>query len=170
MKPWYAYYTRSRAEKAALARLQQQGIDAFLPLYTVEKQWSDRKKRVEEPLIRGYIFARPDSHQYHTVLNTFGIVSCLWYDGKPALIPDAQIEVLRQVMKEKMEIEPAPALLFPGQLVTVLGGPLKGREAELVQMAGKHKIVIRIDHIDKSLLVAISPQMVKPIARIAHTT
>lgn len=164
MNPWYAYYTRSRAEKAVDEKLRQQAFEVFLPLYSVVRQWSDRKKVVEEPLIRGYIFARPvDAMQHYAILNTFGIVRCLWYDGKPALIPDAQIEVLRQVMKERMEIEPAPALLMPGQKVTILEGPLAGKKGELVQIAGKKRVILRIDYIDQALMVAIHPKSVKPL-------
>lgn len=164
MNPWYAYYTRSRAEKAVEEKLRQQAFEVFLPLYTVVRQWSDRKKVVEEPLIRGYIFARPvDAMQHYALLNTFGIVRCLWYDGKPALIPDAQIEVLRQVMRERMEIEPAPPMLVPGQKVVIIEGTLAGREGELVQIAGRHRVMLRIDHIDQALLVTIHPKMVRPV-------
>lgn len=170
MNDWHAYYTRSRAEKAVNEKLRQQAIEVFLPLYTVVRKWSDRKKEVEEPLIRGYIFARPiDTKQHYSILNTFGIVRCLWYDGKPALIPDVQIEVLRNVMKERMEVEPAPAVLIPGQKVVILEGSLAGREGELVQIAGRHRVVLRIDHIDQALLVTIHPKMVRPVNQSVTT-
>ena len=36
------------------------GIESYLPLKKVLKQWSDRKKWVEEPLFRSYIFIHAD--------------------------------------------------------------------------------------------------------------
>ena len=47
-KHWYALYVKSRSEKKVLTQLEEQGFEAFLPLVTHVKQWSDRKKKVEE--------------------------------------------------------------------------------------------------------------------------
>ena len=50
-KAWYAVYTNSRAEKRVSDRLAEMGIETFLPLQKTLRQWSDRKKLVEKPLI-----------------------------------------------------------------------------------------------------------------------
>ena len=47
-KHWYAVYTKPRAEKKAALALTELGIEHYLPLQTSIKQWSDRKKKVEE--------------------------------------------------------------------------------------------------------------------------
>src|SRR5512140_1670119 len=53
---WYALYTRPRAEKMVYSRLEEGGIEAFLPLYKTLRKWSDRKKLVEKPLFSSYVF------------------------------------------------------------------------------------------------------------------
>ena len=68
-KKWYALYTRSRSEKKVLIELQYAQIEAYLPLVTRLKMWSDRKKKVEEPLFRSYIFVYIDEREYFTALN-----------------------------------------------------------------------------------------------------
>ena len=74
---WYAVYTASRAEKKVKERLDQQGIVNYLPLRVVIRKWSDRSKKVEIPLINGYIFVYVNLLQMQKVLTTFGVVSFL---------------------------------------------------------------------------------------------
>ena len=55
---WFAVYTKSRNEKKVYERLIDEGYEAYLPLQKRLKQWSDRKKWVEEPLLRSYVFVK----------------------------------------------------------------------------------------------------------------
>jgi transcription antitermination factor NusG len=43
-KKWYALYTRSRWEKKIHEALLEKGIESYLPLQKILKQWSDRRK------------------------------------------------------------------------------------------------------------------------------
>ena len=63
-KKWFAVYVKSRCEKKVSQQLDDMGIESFLPLITRIKQWSDRKKKVEEPLFRSYIFVNITSSDY----------------------------------------------------------------------------------------------------------
>ena len=53
---WYPVYTHPRAEKKAHQALSNKGIETYLPLRRQLKQWSDRKKWVDEPFIKSYLF------------------------------------------------------------------------------------------------------------------
>ena len=55
-KHWHALYVRSRSERKVLTQLEEMGVEAYLPLITLIKQWSDRRKKVEEPLFKSYVF------------------------------------------------------------------------------------------------------------------
>ena len=44
---WYVLYTTSRAEKKVAQRLEEKGLEVFLPMIEELRQWSDRKKKVE---------------------------------------------------------------------------------------------------------------------------
>ena len=61
---WYAVYTKPRSEKKLADRLNEHGIEAYLPLRKTLKQWSDRKKMVEEPLITSYVFVNITNENY----------------------------------------------------------------------------------------------------------
>jgi len=69
---WFAAYTRSRNEKKVAGELEEQHIEYYLPLIKTIRQWSDRKKKVEVPLINSYIFVRIIEKEYLKVLQTTG--------------------------------------------------------------------------------------------------
>ena len=59
-KNWHAIYVASRQEKKVLEALLNKKIEAYLPLIKTLRQWSDRKKLVEFPLMPGYVFVKED--------------------------------------------------------------------------------------------------------------
>src|SRR4051812_47027918 len=91
---WYPVYTNPRAEKKAYEALVNKGIEAYLPLQRTLKQWSDRKKWVEEPLIKSYLFVRIAEHAQAEVLMTKGIARFIYFSGRISPMPDRQIEEL----------------------------------------------------------------------------
>ena len=144
---WYAVYTTARSEKKVKARMDEAGIENYLPLRTEYRIWSDRKKKVSFPLIPGYIFVRVPSMAFLKVLGISGVVTFLKEKSVPAPIPDAQIERLKMMVEyafDKVEFE--TRTITPGDTIQVNQGPLSGLVGELIEMRGKYKIAIRIEH------------------------
>ncbi len=162
---WYAVYTKPRSEKKLSTRLQEKGIEAYLPLRKTLRQWSDRKKLVEVPLITSYVFVNVGQSHYHEVLNTEGAVKYIWFSGKPAVIPASQIDLLKKITGSGVEVDCVSADLAVGTSVKVISGPLTGITGELTAIAGKHKMLVRIDHLDKVLMVSISPAMLEVVMK-----
>ena len=158
---WYAVYTHSRTEKRLMELLTAKGIEAYVPLRKVVHQWSDRKKIVEEPLIRSYCFVKVDYREYYHVLNTPGAVRYIWFSGKPATIPDRQIETLKVIGSNNLEMDCLPDTFRHGMHVRVTSGPLMGVEGELVNIANKKKVIIRFDQLNQVISISISPDMLE---------
>jgi transcription antitermination factor NusG len=150
---WYALYTRPRWEKKVQREMQLRGFEHYLPLITVEKQWSDRKKKVEEPLIKSYIFVRVSEREYFDVLNVDGALAYVKFEGKPASIPDWQIEAVKKTIDNQLPFELTGNHLWPGEHVKITHGNLKGLEGEILNMKGKNRLVIRIESVGYSLVV-----------------
>ncbi len=55
---WIAAYTKPRHEKVAYDQLIDNGFTAYLPLLRQKRKWSDRKKWVEIPLFKSYVFVK----------------------------------------------------------------------------------------------------------------
>ena len=89
---WFAIYVKSRHEKSVHAELQQKGIESSLPLMTVTRQWSDRRKKVEVPLFRSYVFVIIDiSKEKFDVLQTDGVVKFVTFNNVTVPIPEDQM-------------------------------------------------------------------------------
>ena len=161
--PWYALYSRPRHEKKLADLLNEKGIEAYTPVRKVLKQWSDRKKMVEEPLIRSYCFVRANPKWYFEALNTHGAVRYVWFSGKPAPIPDRQINTLKILTGSNLEVEEVSCNLKPGEYVKITAGPLIGTIGEITSISGKNKIIIRIDHLATVLSVTIAPILLEKL-------
>lgn len=160
-KVWHALYTRPRWEKKVLKYLQEEGIEAFLPLRKTLKQWSDRKKWVEEPLFRSYIFVHIQPAEYYKALNTAGAVRYVVFEGRAAVIPDRQIQMVKDLLAIKAEMEVTDETLLPGERVVIRYGPLKDIEGEMVEFRSKSVIALRIDHISGTILVSLPANYVR---------
>lgn len=155
-KNWYAVYTKSRREKVVQTFLQENQIECYLPLQKVLKQWSDRKKWVEEPLIRGYIFVNiANDREYLEVLQTDGVVKFITFEGKAAVIPEKQINNIKLLLASEEELEVVPDNIEPGSDIVVHAGPLKGLEGSLIEWRGKHRVKVELETIGQSILVEI---------------
>jgi transcription antitermination factor NusG len=97
--PWYVLYTKPRQEKKVADSLDAIGIEAYCPLVTIVKQWSDRKKKVQIPLINSYVFVNIEEHQREEVFKVSGIVRYLFWLGKPAVVRAIEIEALKQSLE-----------------------------------------------------------------------
>ncbi|HLN74529.1 MAG: UpxY family transcription antiterminator [Methylococcaceae bacterium] len=156
---WHAVYVKSRAEKKAQLDLQTQGIETFLPLQRKLRQWSDRKKWVEMPLIAGYLFVKICRKEYDQVLQSSNVVTYVRFEGKAAIVPDVQIEYLKLMLSQQdTEVELTREKLKPGQTVEVVAGPFIGLKGKLQKIKGKSKVAVELEQLGYSAMVEIEVQ------------
>lgn len=158
MFSWFAVQTKARHEFKVNDRLQQTGIDAFLP--TVEKlqKWKDRNKLVHFPVFPGYLFIhiKCNHNSVLSVLKTKGVVKILGTTpDDPEPIPEEQIIALKRAVDAKTAFDPYP-YLQEGHRVRIKYGPLAGIEGILVDKAGQHKLVVSVDILRQSTAITIN--------------
>jgi transcriptional antiterminator RfaH len=153
---WYAVYTRSRTEKKVIEQMDANGYEAYLPLVKTIRQWSDRKKKVEVPLISCYVFVHVSEAEYYKILSTPGVVRYVTFEGKAAPIPDLQIDTMKKAIEGNLNIEATTKKITPGQMVKIIFGPLNGMEGELLKWNNKHNLIIRLNNIGYTLKVKIN--------------
>jgi len=164
-KQWFAIYTRSRNEKKVYDRLVETGIEAFLPLLKVMKQWSDRKKWVEEPLFRSYIFVRITPKEYYQVLNVIGVVRYVTFEGKAVAVPPQQILAIRQFLNNEEDIRESGEEFEIGDRVEIFRGSLKGLSGDLIDIHGKQKVKVEIESIGQSIILTIPKSYLRTIVK-----
>ena len=162
MSHWYALYTRPRHEKQVLDELSNKEIEAFLPTYKVRRRWSDRYKIIEEPLFKNYLFVHVDfDRRYYDTLRPYGAVSFVTFDGKPAQIPDDEIDSIRRLVTSQLPYDPHPYLKI-GRRVRVRSGPLEGCEGILTRKKGLARLVLNVNLLQQSVSAEVDADCVEP--------
>ncbi len=96
---WYALYTKPRWEKKVDERLLLKNIQSWCPLQKVERQWTDRKKIIEDPIFKSYVFVQINIAERLRVLGTEGVLNFVHHDGKPAIVRDEEIEIIKSFLE-----------------------------------------------------------------------
>lgn len=170
-KHWYAVYTRSRAEKKVQTELELRGIESFLPLQKKLRQWKDRKKWVETPLLPGYCFVHVDRRDYDRVLQTNNVVCYITFEGKAAIVREEQIEGLKSLLRQnEFDVEITPDTFAPGKKAEIIRGPLVGLQGELCETRGQQKFLLRIEQIGKSFNVEVPSEYLSAVPESNLTT
>ena len=154
IKQWYAFYTKSRHEKSVNSILEEQGYEVYLPLLKERKKWSDRKKWIEYPLFKSYIFIKIEAKDSIFVLKTPGIVKIVKFGRNFTPIMDETINALRKMIIGDYNPEPTDYFVS-GDPVIIKDGPLKGLKGEIITMHNQDRFIIRIDAIQQSISLKI---------------
>lgn len=150
-KHWYGVYTCSRWEKKVDLLLKQKGIESYCPLNKVERQWSDRKKLVEEPLFTSYVFVRISEEEMPIVRLVRGIVNFIYWLGKPAVILDRDIDAIRRFLGTYDHVTVEPLEFAPDDQVKVRIGIFTDQTGKVIRV-GKKKVEVRIDSLGCDLV------------------
>ena len=160
---WYAVYTNPRAEKQVYERLLENKIEAYLPLKKTIRQWSDRKKIVEMPLLSSYVFVKTFPKAFPLVYKIYGLVKFVSFEGKPVAIPQKQIDIIRILIDSDAEIEVTSENFAKGDSVEVVCGVLTGLVGELIKIGSNSRFVVRIDKLNQNLILKIPRAFLKKI-------
>lgn len=163
-RKWLAVYTRPRWEKKIDSLLQQRGVESYCPLNKVRRKWSDRIKTVEEPLFKSYVFVKINDEERTAVRMIPGVINFVYWEGKPAVIREREIAVIRKFLDEYENVEVKAMQVAINQRVRVLAGPLMDQEGKVLAIR-KKTVKVAIDslgyvliaHIERSKLISPRP-------------
>ena len=161
MAPWFAVWTRSRAEKAVHEQLERKGVEAFLPTVPRWSRWKDRRKRIDWPLFPGYCFARFDPADSLSILTCSGVATIVSFNGKLAPVPDVEVEAVRRLVMSDLQYDPCP-FISEGSRVEVIYGPLKGVTGLLVKKDRHARLVLAVELIGRAVATTVDAADVRP--------
>jgi transcriptional antiterminator RfaH len=159
---WYVIYTRPQQEKKITQELSEANVIFYLPLIKKISQWHDRKKVIEAPLFPNYVFARLNNlTDYYKGCQVTGFVRYIKFGEKYGVVDNAVIDSIKIAMAgENIE---TPACHFePGQKLVINDGPLVGCQCELVNYKGNQKALIRLNMLNRNILVDLPASSVSP--------
>jgi transcription antitermination factor NusG len=151
---WYALRVKSRHEKCAAAILHNKGYQDFLPLCRVRRRWSDRRVELDLPLFPGYVFCRFNSHDRLPILTTPGLVHIVGIGNVPIPVDETEIAAIETIIKSGLAAEPWPYVKV-GNIVRIEYGALEGLEGILLEIKKRHRLVVSITLLQRSVAVDI---------------
>ena len=166
-KKWYAVYTKPRWEKKIDTRLIKKGIESWCPLQKIERQWSDRKKIIEDPLFKSYVFVKIDPSEKTNVLMTDGVLNFVHYLGKPAVIKTEEIENIKSYLAEK----DASIFIISSEgfqedtKIKVKQGVFMGNEGTVLR-SGKKKVYVKLESLGQVMVVEFPAEFLTRIDMI----
>lgn len=139
---WYVVYTKPKWEKKVAEQLQKIGITTFCPLITQIRQWSDRKKKVEVPLFNSYVFVQLDEIQRNDVFQVSGVVRYLFWLGKPAVVRDDEIEIIRKSLNSDLVEDVLVESYKKGDRITVEAGAFKDKVGVVKEVSNSQYVLV----------------------------
>jgi transcription antitermination factor NusG len=160
---WFVATVRPQHEAAVAQWFEEWGLQPFSPTYRVTRQWSDRKKMLQQPLFPGYVFCRFARNDRAKVLKTPGVRSIVGFGGEPAIVPDSEIEQIASMIATGRPLQPWP---YPdkGHTVRIEHGPLRGVEGIVVETEDDYRLVLSITLLQRSVSVKFDAADVVPVA------
>ncbi len=164
-KVWRALYVASRQEKKISELLTKKGIEAYVPLQRTMRQWSDRKKMVEFPLLNGYVFVHITPLEQERTIQTRGVVGYVRSEGKIATVRDHEIEQLKQLIElgYQMEVDSVKRNFKEGDRIRIVSGALKNIEGFVNENKEGRFIEVVLASIGQSIKVKLPEEILIPI-------
>ncbi len=159
---WFAVQTKSRYENLVATLLRGKGYELFLPVYKSRRRWSDRIKELELPLFPGYLFCRFNPLDRFPILVTPGVMQVVGVGKIPIPVDDLEIAALETAIRSGLPRQPWPFLQI-GQKVKIECKPLCGLEGILVEFKGRHRLVLSVTLLQRSVAVEVDDTWIRPI-------
>lgn len=160
-KNWHAVYVSSRQEKKVTEAFQKKGIESYLPLLKTLRNWSDRKKLVELPLLPGYVFVQMQASEKDSVLQTKGVVSFLRCEGKIGIVRNEEIEGLKQLISlgYNLSVFRTEKKLVKGDKIKINSGHLKNIEGFIIEEKGESFFDVYLESVEFNVRVKLPEEL-----------
>ncbi len=162
--PWFAVQVRTLHEGPIAALLRAKGYEPFHATCKCRRQWSDRIKVVDQPLFPGYLFCQFDVQKRLAILMTPGVIRIVGCGKSPVSVVDSEIEALQAIVRAGLPTQPW-AFLNIGDRVRVNHGALRGVEGILIQVKSRHRIILSVTLLQRSVAVEIDSAQVSLLQR-----
>ena len=165
-KKWYVIYTKSRCEKKVAQLLSQKGIEHYCPLNKIQRQWSDRKKIVFEPLFTSYVFVKIALADQSTIRKINGVLNFVYWLSQPAVIRNEEIDTIKKFLNEYSFVKLEKIEMTINDLVRIASGPFMEQEGKIVSIKNK-TVKVMLPSLGYLMYVEIETAKVKIIRQTA---
>ena len=95
---WYVLHTKPRSEKKVEEQLLSFGISAYCPTRSEFKIWSDRKKKIDRPVLPSMVLVNVDNKDINRVFESPLVLRYMFWLGKRAVVKQSEIDSLKKYL------------------------------------------------------------------------
>ncbi len=166
VEKWFAVYTNYKREKIVEKRLKEKGVQCYLPLQRLVRQYSKRRKIVDLPLMSCYVFVKITKSDYVRVLETEHVLNFVHFSRNLISIPDDEILLLKRILGEELELSVEQNVWEPGDAVEIVQGNLAGLKGKLVERQGKNQFLVEFEKLGYKLLLSLDLGVIRKLSVI----
>lgn len=154
---WLVGHTAPNCERKLLKKLSDSNVQAYVPIVKVVKQWSDRKKTIEVPIFRNYIFIKIDVRARWNLLTNRELIRFLQFGDELAEISEDEIEFIMKIVSlGDTTISTASESCYRlGDKVAIKYGTFSGYTGYVTQINNKKKINVHIHKFEQTVVINI---------------
>ena len=143
-KNWFILIVKAKNELKVSENLTEMGLEVYCPTVKEVRAWSDRKKTVEVPLFKSYVFLHITEGQRQSVFVVPGVMRYLFWLGRPAVVRTEEMVSLQKWLSDDEIEEVTLTKISPGDTITIKNGVLKDKDAVVQQVSKKRvRLVIQ---------------------------
>ena len=158
---WYLVHTKPRQEDVALANLDRQGYECYLPQMRIERVRRRKAEVTTEPMFPRYLFIRLDSSDqgksWSPIRSTLGVSQLVHFGARAAKVDDTLVDLLRQ----RERALPTQAMFHSGDSVVIADGPFAGIEAIYQTADAERRSFILLEVLSKPVSMRIDTTLLR---------
>ncbi len=145
---WYACRIFFNKLKLIREKLEEEGIHSFSPVRLHQEEVDGKITYREEYIIPSLLFIRATTSKLTCLRTLFPTNLSLYRNPgttRPAVIPDAEMEIFQHVTTRGYErLDVIDEKIVKGSRVRITGGPFKGDEGYIIRVHGTRRFVVTI--------------------------
>ena len=132
---WYCIYTKPKREQRAIEQVGALlGYEVYFPKITRKRTIQRVRREVSSPLFPRYFFCRFEiGIGYRAVRYAHDVLDIVSFGGVPMSVANDLIEQLKTWEASERAAVQVGFAFTPGERVSVLGGPMRGVEATILE-------------------------------------
>src|SRR5262249_54875972 len=123
---------------------------------------SDRKKTIMEPLFTSYVFVSVTEKDQLFVKQTEGVLNFVYWLGKPAIIKNEEIDVIRKFLSENENVRLEQIEVNVNDRVKIINGPFKYWEGNVTEIRPR-SVKVLLPSLGYALVAEISRSRIERI-------
>ena len=156
---WYVVRTHPHAEGKAVAHLQRQGFEVYLPRYAKRRRHARRVDIAASPLFPRYMFVAIDllQQRWRAIRSTVGVTNLVYSGDEPAPVAGDVISRLKQREDSAgfVQLDLAPRF-SAGDAVRVVGGAFSDCLGLFESMTDSERVLVLLDLLGRKVRVTMN--------------